>query len=113
WTPEFGRKLLACAEAAVDTQELQKVDDRRLPVELLRVRGGESFEFAHDIHNRYSFRRGLRGRLRCWGPLGSGRCLLRRRRLGSRPVDTELFQNIVKHAHNGSFLVRTPEVRFA
>src|SRR5215475_6872295 len=46
---ELGRKRLARRKAAVETQKLQQIHDRDLPIELLGIGGGEFFELTHDI----------------------------------------------------------------
>src|SRR5262252_6636337 len=79
---ELAREALSRFETAVEVEQLQQVDDRCLPVELLRVRSCQPFQFGNHIdfrnrHDRRCRRSGRRRLLRRGGIRGRRRCSFR------------------------------------
>src|SRR5690606_25231539 len=96
---EFGGELLARREAAVDVEQLEQVDDRRAPVELLGIRRGALLELGDDVDDRDRLRL-RRAAGRCRAPRRGGGLDGRLGGLGT--ADAELFEDLAEETHGRS-----------
>jgi len=70
---KLGGEFLARGETAVDVEQLEQVDDRDLPVQLLRVGGREFFQLRDDVDDGDRLRRrGAAGTLAGAGAAAGG-----------------------------------------